>query len=273
MSSAKVYEAISKVTSELASEGISKGRKNQQQGYAFRGIDDVYSALSRKLADNKLCILPRVIDSKTIERKTRNGGTLFYTILDVEFDFVSAVDGSKHTIRVVGEAMDSADKSTNKAMSAAYKYACFISFCIPVEGDNDADATTHEVAPMEQGPYQSSQKEIDQLYTFLLAEARAGRFLSAWQSNAGPVREAIRSTPGALTKLQNEQEKAELAASAAQHSSAQPAQAGPPAPQPEQLYTPDDDDGAASHNHQQEAQQQPPQEYPEPQDLNSQQSE
>src|SRR5690606_19364534 len=49
-----------------------------------------------------------------------------------------------------GEAMDSADKATNKAMSAAYKYAAFQTFCIPTEGDNDADATTHEVAPLAQ---------------------------------------------------------------------------------------------------------------------------
>ena len=41
--------------------------------------------------------------------------------------------------------MDSGDKATNKAMSAAYKYAALQTFCIPTEGDNDADATTHEV--------------------------------------------------------------------------------------------------------------------------------
>ena len=49
--------------------------------------------------------------------------------------------------KVFGEAMDSGDKATNKAMSAAYKYAAFQAFCIPTEGDNDADKTTHEVSP------------------------------------------------------------------------------------------------------------------------------
>jgi len=42
--------------------------------------------------------------------------------------------------------MDSGDKATNKAMSAAYKYMAFQTFAIPTEGDNDADAHTHEVA-------------------------------------------------------------------------------------------------------------------------------
>jgi hypothetical protein len=65
----------------------------------------------------------------------------------MEFDLVSAEDGSKHTICTVGEAFDSGDKSMNKAMSAAYKYAAFQAFAIPTEGDNDADASTHEVKP------------------------------------------------------------------------------------------------------------------------------
>ena len=45
--------------------------------------------------------------------------------------------------------MDSGDKATNKAMSAAFKYAAFQAFCIPTEGDNDADAHTPEVAPKQ----------------------------------------------------------------------------------------------------------------------------
>lgn len=46
--------------------------------------------------------------------------------------------------------MDSGDKATNKAMSAAFKYACMQAFCIPTEGDNDADSKTHEVLPSKQ---------------------------------------------------------------------------------------------------------------------------
>ena len=35
-------------------------------------------------------------------------------------------------------------------MSAAYKYAAFQTFCIPTEGDNDTENTTHEVEPRYQ---------------------------------------------------------------------------------------------------------------------------
>jgi len=141
-----VYECIVAVAGEMAREGIAKTRNNAQQGYKFRGIDEVMNALAPMLAKYKLLILPRVLSRESVERVTQKGGTLFYVTVECEFDFVSAEDGSKHTVKTYGEAMDSADKATNKAMSAAYKYAAFQTFCIPTEGDNDADAHTHEVS-------------------------------------------------------------------------------------------------------------------------------
>lgn len=143
----KVYQCINAVQAALSKIGISKSRTNQQQGYKFRGIDEVYSAISPLLAEHGLCILPRVLSRHCDERVNAKGTTLFYVTVEAEFDFVSAEDGSTHTVKTFGEAMDSGDKATNKAMSAAYKYAAFQAFCIPTEGDNDADATTHSVKP------------------------------------------------------------------------------------------------------------------------------
>lgn len=145
MTTKHVYQAIASITAAMATDGIGKNRKNDQQGYKFRGIDDVYNALSRELANNKLCIMPRVIERICVERTNAKGTALFYVTCKVDFVFVSAVDSSEHTVTTYGEAMDSGDKATNKAMSAAYKYAAMQTFCIPTEGDNDADASTHEV--------------------------------------------------------------------------------------------------------------------------------
>lgn len=151
METKKIYESINKIQAALAKTGISKDRKNQQQGYAFRGIDDVYGALAPLLAEHGVCVFPRATERTCVERQTQRGGALFYVTVRVEFDFVSSIDGSMHTCITYGEAMDSADKATNKAMSAAYKYACLQTFCIPTEGDNDADATTHDIAPRTPG--------------------------------------------------------------------------------------------------------------------------
>jgi len=143
-----VYQKIAAVQAELAKVGIGKTRKNQTPGaqYNFRGIDEVYNTLAPLMADKGLCILPRIVDHSLTERgKTRNGNAIFSAIVTAEFDFVSADDSSVHVVRTMGEAMDSSDKATNKAMSAAYKYAALMTFAIPTEGDNDADAHTPEV--------------------------------------------------------------------------------------------------------------------------------
>lgn len=144
----EVYKAISNVAKELAETGIKKGSENKQQGFMFRGIDAVYNALAPSLVKHGLLILPRMISRAATERTTQRGGVLIYVTVKAEFDFVSVTDGSKHTVVTYGEAMDSGDKATNKAMSIAYKYAAFQAFCIPTEETAiDADSEVHHVTP------------------------------------------------------------------------------------------------------------------------------
>lgn len=146
-----VYKAISAVAKEMAEKGISKDRKNQQQGFQFRGIDQVYNALAPALVRHGLLILPRIVDRTVTERVTQKGALLFYVVVKAEFDFVGIDDGSIHTVTTYGEAMDSGDKATNKAMSIAYKYAAFQTFCIPTEETAvDADSEVHR--PMAMNP-------------------------------------------------------------------------------------------------------------------------
>lgn len=181
-----VYQAICAVAKTLAQQGISKDRKNQQQNYNFRGIDDVYNALAPILAENHLVILPRMISRELVERQTMKGGNLFYVTVEAEFDFVSAADGSKHTVRTFGEAMDSADKATNKAMSAAYKYAAFQAFCIPTEGDNDADATTHDVAPRQRPAKFDPNATFEYIANAKTTRALENLYLQSKEQGAAP---------------------------------------------------------------------------------------
>lgn len=147
-----VFTAISEVTRQLKQTGIGKEGRNKDQNYNFRGIDQVYQSLCPLLVEAQLIVTPRVISREIQERATKSGGKMFNVSLTVEYDFVSAVDGSKHTTRVVGEGQDTSDKATNKAMSAAYKYNAIQAFCIPVEGEPDADAETPEDTVIEPAP-------------------------------------------------------------------------------------------------------------------------
>ncbi len=156
-----VYKAINAVQAALAETGIAKDRHNSQgAGYKFRGIDDVYNAISPLLAKHGLCIIPRMLARSCEERASKSGGALFYVTVEAEFDFVSAEDGSKCTARTFGEAMDSGDKATNKAMSAAYKYAAFQTFAIPTEGNPDADEETHAVQPRQEPPSAMNESNV-----------------------------------------------------------------------------------------------------------------
>ena len=170
----KVYQAINAVQKALSVTGISKDRTCQQgASFKFRGIDDVFNALSPLLAEHGLCILPRMLTRHCEERTSGAGKALFYVTVEAEFDLVSAEDGSKHTIKTFGEAMDSGDKATNKAMSAAYKYAAFQAFAIPTEGDNDPDATAHDVAARQrQAPAQRQAPSLDAIVAQIVADAK-----------------------------------------------------------------------------------------------------
>jgi len=153
-----VYQAIQNTMSDLSKVGIAKEQKNVAQGFKFRGIDDVYQATSRILSKNNLVIIPRDLQRQVTERPTRNGGVQLHVVLEVEYTFVCPTDGSFHKTVATGEALDSGDKAISKARTCAYKYLLFQTFCIPVQGEDDADAHSHEIVEL---PKQEQPKTLD----------------------------------------------------------------------------------------------------------------
>lgn len=196
-----VYQAIAAVMGDLAKQGIAKAQTNTFDKYQFRGIDDVYNALAPLLAKHGLLILPRIMERVSEERVSQKGGAVFYITVKAEFDFVSAEDGSKHTVVAYGEAMDRGDKGTNKAMTAAYKYACFEAFCIPVVGTEDADAETHEVAPPRITEHQLSELR-DMLADTATDEAQFAAWLKVDALPNLPARDYARAMKALEKKAQ-----------------------------------------------------------------------
>lgn len=139
-----IFETVSAVMKDIGA--IGKTSKNTTQGFMFRGIDAVMNAINPALVKYKLFIVPEVLEQTREERQTTKGGTLIYSIVKVKYTFY-AEDGTSITATVIGEGMDSGDKATNKAMSIAFKYACFQVFCIPTEEMVDPDKESHEVTP------------------------------------------------------------------------------------------------------------------------------
>lgn len=125
---------------------IEKDSKNQQQGFNYRGIDQVYNTLQPILAKHGVFTVSEVIDSKVSERKSSSGRPIYHCVVRMKVTFVSA-DASSVSSIVYGEGMDSGDKAYNKAMSIAMKYAMFQTFLIPTASvDPDSESPDHGVA-------------------------------------------------------------------------------------------------------------------------------
>ena len=125
---------------------IGKDRTNKIQNYQFRGIDDMYNALNQHLTEEKVFFTSEILSTEREERESKNGGTLIYSVITMKFT-AYAEDWSNVSSTTVGEAMDSGDKSMNKAMSTAYKYALMQIFCIPTEDDKDTENSSPEPKP------------------------------------------------------------------------------------------------------------------------------
>ena len=147
----KIYKQICSVMQEI--NAIGKDRRNQTQNFQYRGIDDVMNELHSVLAKCGVFVVPQVLDEARTTGKTKSGGDMFYTRLKIKFTFY-AEDGSFIESVVIGEAMDTGDKASNKALSVGLKYALLQVFCIPTEDEKDPDAQSPEpqVGSMKPAP-------------------------------------------------------------------------------------------------------------------------
>lgn len=143
-----IYKKMSEVMASV--KAVGKDQKNVAQGFKFRGIDQFVNALYPALTKAGVFMTPRVVSSSQTEREvTRSNGKagIDKTVnLMVEYDFY-AEDGSKVTVGpIAAEGLDSGDKATNKALSAALKYALIQTFSIPTEDMVDGDSESPELS-------------------------------------------------------------------------------------------------------------------------------
>ena len=166
----KIFQAIPAIMGEI--NAVGKNKKNLQQGFMYRGIDDVMNAINPALVHHKVFIVPEILEQSREERQTNKGANLIYSICKMRFRFC-AEDGSSIEAVTIGEGMDSGDKATNKAMAIAFKYACFQVFCIPTEEMKDPDAESHTgVQAKGKNPEQEKNPEQRELENSLIDEIK-----------------------------------------------------------------------------------------------------
>lgn len=159
-----IFEKLCEIQKQI--DGIGKNEVNQIQRFNFRGIDTVYNYLHGLLAEHEVFSVSEILDEKSEERQTKNGGNLIYRILKMKYRFYTS-DGSSVETVVIGEGMDSGDKASNKAMAIAHKYALLQMFTIPTEDKKDPDTESHHVTSQTkkpQDPNKPTEKQRKAVY-------------------------------------------------------------------------------------------------------------
>lgn len=147
-----IYQAMASVMAQIPAIGKEQEMRAGNVKYNFRGIDDVYNALQPLLAKEGIFVLPHCVD-----RMQNTDGRCIRVLVRMRYAFCHC-DGSSLSCEVVGEALDTSDKATNKAMSIAMKYALFQTFCIPTRDMTDPDAEFIEAVPEAKGKTEPEQK-------------------------------------------------------------------------------------------------------------------
>ena len=129
---------------------VAKTGKNASQGFNFRGIDAVVNALAVGMRSSRVVVYPTVLDYQYEQIAVgQNKALVGHVRLEVRYTFTDGVDSISAV--VAGEAMDSGDKATAKAMSVAFRTALLQVFFLPTdEKDPDEDSFVRSATPSRQ---------------------------------------------------------------------------------------------------------------------------
>lgn len=160
-----IYKKMSDVMRDV--KAVTKDQKNTAQGFKFRGIDQFVNALYPALTKHGVFMTPFCTheshELKEVVRSSGKTGVDKYVTIYMAYNFY-AEDGSYVTVGPIpAEGLDSGDKATNKALSAALKYALIQTFSVPTEDMAEADLDSPEISqPL---PKSATEKEVKPVAT------------------------------------------------------------------------------------------------------------
>jgi hypothetical protein len=146
----KIYQQIAAAKKDV--NAVGKNRKNQQQNYSFRGIDDAMDAFAPLLAEHGLTIICEKIEHLANQDVVSKAGAAGYRVVNNYTFRVFADDGSSIQGQSDGEAIDYGDKCTTKAQSVALREFLFKTFMVPFHTVEDIEETGHTLSIKKPAP-------------------------------------------------------------------------------------------------------------------------
>ena len=135
-----IYPALAAVMADVSH--VAKRDRNSHQNFNFRGIDAVVNAVGPALRKHKVMVMPQVVSATYETVATTTGKPVTSCRIVADYTFY-APDGSHVTARAAGEAFDSGDKATPKAMSVTFRTALLQALALPTD-EADPDSMTYE---------------------------------------------------------------------------------------------------------------------------------
>lgn len=119
---------------------VGKTHQTNAEGrYMYRGIDDVINAIAKPLRDAGAFLVPTLLEKSAEVQPTARGGSVNLVRVTVQFAIYGEV-GEPIVGSAPGEAFDSGDKATSKAMSVAFRSFLLQALAIPTnEPDPDEE--------------------------------------------------------------------------------------------------------------------------------------
>jgi len=149
--SGAIFTAIPKVMEEM--DAVGKNQSGDGLKYKFRGIDDLYNALQKIMAKNKVFCVPHILNRERVPVENKYGTKGNHFFYQFKYRFF-AEDGSFVDSFTDGEGIDWSDKGSNKVASISQKYALLQTFMVPTaDMSNDPDNVAPEAfAPRRMAP-------------------------------------------------------------------------------------------------------------------------
>lgn len=179
----EIFKKIPKIAGEIEAIGKDQRAQGSGHGFNFRGIDDVYNAVSKVMAKHGVFSVPEIIDATFVEVASCQGIKGIHARIKYKFTFY-AEDGSSVSATTFGEGIDYGDKASNKCASIAHKYAILQIFAIPTADNDDPDKEIHKIKsekPKEEpkkkekaAPKAGTEGDIKKLWSLAKAKGYEG---------------------------------------------------------------------------------------------------
>lgn len=142
--------AIANVKAELGPIGK---KHRDDRGIAYRKGDDVIDAIAPLLVKHQIITVPETLEVQVANVEVgKNRANMRFINVRVKYTFIGPAGDSLQAV-TPGEAMDSGDRATAKAMSVAYRTVLTQMFTISTSGDpatSPAPAAPKELPPLSQ---------------------------------------------------------------------------------------------------------------------------